>query len=223
VKIELISFKTSNNYEKNLEKIIDIIQNSSSDFLLFPEVCLTGFDYEKWDEVNRFSEFAIKELSKLKKTFALTIIEDNKNHFYFFDNGKIFKRPKYNLFGYEKKYFQIGSKPEIFEWKNLKIASLICFELRFIEYWEKFKGVDLILVPSRWGKERKNHFKVLNKALSLSTQAQVLAVNSANEFAYGCSFDAWGEGVEFESERVLTYIDLDKNKKIRKKLDLGIK
>jgi len=221
--IELISFKTSNNYEKNLKEIIHIIQNSLSDFLLFPEVCLTGFDYENWNEVNNFSKIAVNELLKLKKTFALTIIEDNKNYFYFFDNGKIFKRAKYNLFGYEKKYFQVGSKPEIFEWKNLKIASLICFELRFIEYWEKFKGVDLILVPSRWGKERKNHFRVLNRALSLSTQAQVLAVNSANEFSYGCSFDAWGEGVEFESERVLTYIDLEKNKKIRKKLNIGIK
>jgi len=223
MKIELISFKTSKDYEKNLEKIINIIQNSPADFLLFPEVCLTGFDYKNWDEVNRFSKIAINELLKLKKTFALTIIEDNKNYFYFFDNGKTFKRAKYNLFGYENKYFHIGSKPEIFEWKNLKIANLICFELRFIEYWEKFKGVDLILVPSRWGKERMNHFKVLNRALSLSTQSEVLAVNSANEFSYGCSFDGWGEGVEFESERVLTYIDLEKNKKIRKKLNIGIK
>ena len=222
MQVELINFKTSSNYEKNLEKAISILNNSSS-LTLFPEVCLTGFDYENWEEVNKFGKFAIKELSKIKKAFALTIIEENKNYFYFFDSGVIYKRAKYNLFGYENRYFEIGSKPDIFEWNGLKIANLICFELRFIEYWEKFKGVDLIIVPARWGKERIEHFKTLLKAISLSTQSQVIAVNSANEEAFSCSFDAWGEGVESNVFRAISDIDFAKNKKIRKKLNIGIK
>jgi len=221
--IELINFKTDKNYEKNLEEVVSIINNSTSDLLLFPEVCLTGFDYENWDEVNRFGKKAIEKLSLLKKSFSLTIIYENKNYFCFFDNGLSFKRAKYNLFGYENRYFEIGSKPEIFEWRGLKIGNLICFELRFIEYWDKFKDVDLILVPSRWGKDRINHFKTLNKSLALSTQSQVLAVNSANEISYGCSMDAWAEGVEFSNKKIITDIDLQKNIKIRKKLNIGIK
>jgi len=223
LKVELVNFKTTKNYEKNLEEIINIIHNSPADFLLFPEVCLTGFDYENWDEANKFGDYAIEKLSKIKKTFGLTIIKDNKNYFYFFDNGVIHKRAKYNLFGYEKRYFEVGSEPDIFEWRGLKVANLICFELRFIKYWEKFKGVDLIIVPARWGKERINHFKTLLKALSLSTQSQVIAVNSANESAYSCSVDAWGEGVESNILRAITDIDFAKNKKIRKKLNIGIK
>jgi omega-amidase len=223
MQIELINFFTTADYEKNLENIIKIINNSTSSLLLFPEVCLTGFDYKNWEKANKFGKIALNELSKINKAFALTIILKNKNYFCFFDNGLIYKRPKFNLFGYEKKYFEIGAKPEIFEWKNLKIGNLICFELRFIEYWEKFKGVDLILVPSRWGKERINHFKILNKALALSTQSQVISVNSANEQAYGCSFDAWNEGVEFNNEKAITFIDLKKNQKIRKKLNIGIR
>jgi omega-amidase len=223
MQIELINFYTSKNYEKNLENLIEIINNSTSSLLLFPEVALTGFDYENWQKANEFGKTAINALSKLNKTFALTIIVENKNYFCFFDNGLVYKRAKYNLFGYEKKHFEIGEKPEIFEWKNLKIGSLICFELRFIEYWEKFKGIDLILTPARWGKERIEHFKTLNKAIALSTQTQVIAVNSANEKAYGCSFDGWSEGVEFDNEKIITFVDLDKNKKIRKKLDIGIK
>lgn len=220
--IELINFKTASNYEKNLEEIISVLKNSSSDFLLFPEVCITGFDYEKWDEVNEFGKYAIKKLSKINKAFALTIILENKNYFCFFDNGLIKKRSKYNLFGYENRYFKIGEKPDVFEWRGLKVANLICFELRFIEYWEKFKGVDLIIVPARWGKERIRHFQILLKSLALSTQAQVIAVNSANEKAYACSLDAWGEGVESSVYRSITDIDFIKNKKIRKKLDIGI-
>ena len=221
MKIKLINFKTTKNYQKNLEEVINILKNSSS-FTLFPEVCLTGFDYENFDEVNKFGEIAIQKLSKINKTFALTIILENKNYFCFFDNGLIKKRAKYNLFGYENRYFKIGTKPDVFEWNGLKIANLICFELRFIEYWEQFKGVDLIIVPARWGKERIEHFKTLLKALSLSTQSQVIAVNSANEQSFSCSLDAWGEGVKSNIFEVDTIIDFEKNKKIRKKLNIGI-
>jgi len=223
LKVELINFKTSKDYYKNLEEVINILNSSSCELILFPEVCLTGFDYENWDEVNKFGEYAIERLSKIKKAFALTIIKDNKNYFYFFDNGVIHKRAKYNLFGYENRYFEVGSEPDIFEWNGLKVANLICFELRFIEYWEKFSGVDLIIVPARWGKERINHFKTLLKALSLSTQSQVLAVNSTNEKAFSCSLDAWSEGIESNIFRIITEIDFEKNKKIRKKLNIGIK
>ncbi|WP_456488364.1 carbon-nitrogen hydrolase family protein [Caminibacter pacificus] len=221
-KIELVNFKTSKDYEYNLKRVINIIKNSPADFLLFPEVCLTGFDYENWDNVNRFAKTAIQELSSLKKAFALTLINNNKNYFCLFDNGLKYKRAKYNLFGNEKEYFEIGEKPKIFEWRGLKIASLVCFELRFLEYWQSFRGVDIIFVPARWGKERMPHFKTLNNALALSTQSQVIAVNSANEFSWGCSFDAWGDGVEVSVESVLVEVDFNKNKKIRKKLNIGI-
>ncbi|WP_456480377.1 carbon-nitrogen hydrolase family protein [Nautilia sp.] len=222
LRVELINFKTSKDYEYNLNRVVETVENSSVDFLLFPEVCLTGFDYEKWDEVNQFGEYALKELSKLNKPFALTLIYNNKNYFCLFDNGLQYKRAKFNLFGDENGYFETGSKPEIFKFRSLKCANLICFELRFLEYWQNFRGVDIIFVPARWGKERIEHFKTLNKALALSTQSQVIAVNSANEYAWGCSFDAWGDGVDVSSERSIAFIDLDKNRKIRKKLNIGI-
>ena len=223
LRVELVNFKTSKDYEYNLKRAVETVENSPADFFLFPEVSLTGFDYENWEEVNKFGEYALKELSKLKKPFALTLIYNNKNYFCLFDNGLKYKRAKYNLFGNENEYFEVGDEPETFEFRGLKCASLICFELRFIKYWEKFKGVDIVFVPARWGKERIEHFKTLNKALALSTQSQVIAVNSANEYAWGCSFDAWANGVEVNSERSIAFTDLNKNKRIRKKLNIGIK
>jgi len=223
LKVEIVNFKTSLDYAYNLEQVNEIINNSPADFLLFPEVCLTGFDYENWDEVNNFGEYAIDKLSKINKSFALTLIYKNKNYFCFFDQGLKYKRAKYNLFGNEKEYFEVGEKPEIFECNNLKIANLICFELRFIDYWQNFRGVDLILAPARWGKERIEHFKTLNKALALSTQSQVIACNSANEYSYGCSFNAWGKGVEITDKSAIVEIDINENEKIRKKLNIGIK
>jgi omega-amidase len=63
----------------------------------------------------------------------------------------------------------------------------------------------------------------LLKALALSTQSQVIALNSKNETPYGCSFDAWGEGISGESEKIIDFVNFEKNRKIRKKLDIGIK
>ena len=94
--------------------------------------------------------------------------------------------------------------------------------MRFIEYWKKFRGVDLILVPARWGKERIEHFKILLKSLALSTQAQVIAVNSANEKPFSCSLDAWGEGIESTLFTTKSKVNFEKNRKIRKKLNIGI-
>jgi predicted amidohydrolase len=222
-RVEVVNFRTTRNYEQNLANMIDVINSSFADFLLFPEVALTGFDYDNWEKANRFANVAIKELEKLKKAFALTIIKDNKNYFCVFNKGLIYKRAKFNLFGREKEFFKIGSKPEIFSFNGLKAASLICFELRFINYWEELKGVDIIFIPARWGRERKEHFISLNKALALSLQTYVVASNSANEFSWGCIFDGWGEGIEVNSIRGVGEVDLTKNKKIRKKLFIGIK
>ncbi|NPA10709.1 MAG: carbon-nitrogen hydrolase family protein [Epsilonproteobacteria bacterium] len=222
LKVEVVNFKTSRDYEYNLKQVVETIEKSSTDFLLFPEVCLTGFDYENWKEANKFAKVAIDELSKINRSFGLTIIENNKNYFYLFDSGVKYKRPKYNLFGDEKKYFDIGNEPELFEWRGLRVGSLICFELRFINYWEKLKGADIVFIPARWGKERIEHFKVLNKALALSLQASVIYSNSANEKAAGGILNAWGEGMEVSVFNAGSSIDINQNYKIRKKLNIGV-
>jgi predicted amidohydrolase len=41
---------------------------------------------------------------------------------------------------------------------------VICFELRFIDFWKKMQGADLILIPSMWGKPRKQNFETLTRA-----------------------------------------------------------
>jgi omega-amidase len=64
MQIELINFFTTGNYEKNLQNIIEIIKNSTSSLLLFPEVALTGFDYKNFKKANEFGKIAIDELSK---------------------------------------------------------------------------------------------------------------------------------------------------------------
>jgi len=83
----------------------------------------------------------------------------------------------------ERKYFLAGDEKDIkiIEIDGLKIASLICFELRFIRLWEKLKGADIIFIPAMWGILRKEHLETLSKALAIANQCFVIVSNSAND------------------------------------------
>jgi predicted amidohydrolase len=221
-KVDLIPLRTTPNYKKNLEAVVEYTNYSTADLVLFPEVVLTGFDYQNWEEMNRFGEYAFQVLGeKVNKPVGLTIVKDGFNFFTLFaPGGYLYQRPKFHLFGIEKKFFEGGLMPTPFIFEGVTILPLICFELRFVEYWAQYRGqVDLVLIPSRWGRERADHFKTLVKGAALSLQSWVVGVNSPNEFGYTGAINGWGEGVT-GTQRFATIIDLEENYRIRKKLPL---
>lgn len=102
-----------------------------------------------------------------------------------FHNGEVvFERAKAKLFrfGDEHKYMSEGNGDEIkiIEIDGVKIGVLICFELRFKDFWQKLEGCDIIAVPSWWGVLRTEHFKVLTQALAIMNQCYVVASDSQN-------------------------------------------
>jgi len=78
MKLIALQTKTKKNFKKNLDKLLELIEKcEDGSFILAPELCLTGFSYDRMDEA---SEFAIKAKKKIKKlsqnkTIALTFIE----------------------------------------------------------------------------------------------------------------------------------------------------
>ncbi|NPA54753.1 MAG: carbon-nitrogen hydrolase family protein [Epsilonproteobacteria bacterium] len=204
-------------YEQNLDKFVDFIINSQ-DIIIAPEVFATGFDYQNWQKANAFSEVILNRLLSVSKDKLIiwSMIQDNQNIAYAIKNHQIIhKRAKYNLFGYEKKYFHQGTKPHIFYIDGLKCAILICFEIRFIKYWLELQGVDIVFVPAQWGQPRKHHLVTLSNALSLSLQSYVVVADGVNHVG-GVIF--WDE--EIRSDVVRTQIDLQRISKIRKKFVL---
>ena len=222
MKTTIIQFTPTKNYDKNLEKLENFIKNSTSKLIIAPEVIITDFDYQNWQKTNEYAEVIKKRILALSKDkiIVFTLIEDNKNRAYVFYNQKVvYFREKIKLFGYEKKYFEVGEiKPEIFEIDGVKFAILICFEIRFIEYWIKLKGVDVVLVPAMWGVERKKHLITLSNALALSLQSYVV-VSDGLAFSSGMS-GPWGEEIRNKDETLDVDIDLNYIKKIRKRLPL---
>jgi len=214
MKTEIIDFSPTHDYQQNLDLLVNKIENSDAKLILASEVIVTDFDYKNFKKANEFTNI-IKEtilpLSK-NKIICFTLIEDNKNTAYVFYQNKIVYKIK--LFGYEKKYFQEGTnEPEIFEIEGIKFAILICFEIRFIEYWQKIKGVDIILIPAMWGLERREHLKTLSNALALNLQSFVIVSDGLAKASN--IITPWGEELGKTSDINLNYI-----KKIRKRLPL---
>jgi predicted amidohydrolase len=96
----------------------------------------------------------------------------------------VHRQNKVKLFklGDEDLYLHAGREKKIrpFEIDGVKYALLICFELRFKELWKRIEGADIVLVPARWGKLRKQHLEILSRALAVMNQCYLLLANSAD-------------------------------------------
>ncbi len=224
-------------YEENLQKLIAYIEKApDGSVILAPELCLTNFSFSKMRESALFGESVLPKLLKLSanKTIAFTMTEEIDGNFYncakiVHDGEIVHSQAKVNLFkfGDEDKYFKEGKAEniKIVEIEGLKYAVLICFEIRFIEFWEKIKGADIILVPALWGNLRKEQFEAITKSLAIINQAFVIASGSSNENMASSSAIITPFGKEFrddESEFISEVVDLKEIKKMRRYMDVGI-
>lgn len=233
-----LQVKTTEDFSKNLEHLKKLIKECPEDSLILaPEIALSGFAYDRMQEAADFSLLAIKELQFLavNKTIALTFITKQNEKFfntlYIFHNQKtIHKQSKIKLFplGDEHEHFSAGNEEDIkiIEIKGLKVATLICFELRFPQLWEKVKGADIILNPAMWGLKRKDHYETITKSLALVNQCFVIASNSADlNMAKGSAvISPFGNVIkDDEKEIIVEKVDLNEISKVRKYIDIGLK
>ena len=237
MKLIALQIKTSNDFQKNLEELKNLINScEENSLILAPELALSGFCYDKMEEASDFSLKAIDEINKLSnyKIIALTFItkKDGKfyNTLYIFHNQKIIHtQSKHKLFplGDELEHFSSGNIEDIkiIEINGLKIATLICFELRFSKLWEKIKGAYIILNPAMWGIKRKDHYESISKALALVNQCFVIACNSADDnMAKGSAIiSPFGNVIKDDSKnKIETTFDIEEIKKVRRYIDIGL-
>ena len=238
MKLIALQTKTTADFKKNLKHLKELISScEEGSFIVAPELCLTGFCYDRMDEASEFAIKAIKRLKKLSKnkTIAITFIEkEDINYFntlYIFHNKEIVHtQSKHKLFylGDEPDYFTAGKEDNIniITIDGVKVAALICFEIRFPELWLKALGADVIINPSMWGRKRKDHFETMTKALAVANQCYVVTANGANEnMAKGSGIiTPWGNEYRDDEEEVLSYtMDMEEIKSVRKYINTGIK
>lgn len=233
-----LQMKIRLDFNANLNTIENIAQNCGEGaIILTPEVALSGFCYQKMNEASNFSKIATERFLELSadKTIVTTMIEKKNSKFY--NNLKVFSRgvmvhkeSKCRLFplGNEHNHFQSGSESEkiLFDIDGIKCGAINCFELRFPRLWELVRGAELIFVPAQWGRERKEHFETLCRALAIANQAFVLCADSANDqMAKGSAIiSPFGQVTKNDTREVVSAeVDISEVKKVRKYLDVGLK
>ncbi len=234
------------NIEKNTEKVFSLLSDVEKESLvLLPEMWSSGFDNKNLEKHAEVTKELYKELKKFSKEKSIvisgTMPEKTKkgiaNRGFVIDCGDIvFKQTKVKLFTptEEDKFFIRGkSRFDIAETSVGSLGMMICFELRFpnISYTLRKKGVEIILVPAQWGKERKEHLKVLSKARAIENQCFVVVSNTVGrigniEYA-GCSavYSPWGDVLVFsDSEEGIfeASIDLTDIYKVRRKIKMDL-
>ena len=237
MKLIALQIKTSQDFQENLNQLKELIISCEEDSLILaPELALSGFSYDRMEEASQFSIKAIEELKELSqnKIIALTFITKKENGYlntlHIFHNKNIIHiQSKVQLFplGDELEHFVAGKENDIkiIEINGIKIATLICFELRFPRLWEKVKGADIILNPAMWGVKRKDHYESISKSLALVNQCFVIACNSADDnMAKGSAIiSPFGNVTKDDSKiKLETLFDNEEIKKVRKYIDIGL-
>ncbi len=233
-----LQLKTSKHFEKNLSKLVKHIEKTPKDsFVLAPELYLNGYAYDRLDEAVAITKKATKVLKFLSKdkTIALTMTTKKKDSYYntlhIFYKGKIVhtqSKAKLFVLDDERKYFTSGEEKDIkiISVGGIKIASLICFELRYIELWQKLQGADIILVPAMWGRLRKENFETLSRALAVINQCFVIASDSANDNMAKSSaiISPFGNVTKNDNKKVISVdVNFSEIKKMRRYINIGIK
>jgi predicted amidohydrolase len=224
------------NFEENFETLSSLISKTpKNSLILAPELCLSGYKYDMLKESSDFSQIALPEIKELSQERIVSLTLTQKIDNLYFNNAKIFyggkevySRAKTKLFslGEEEKYFAQGdeSSIKIVEIKGIKIALLVCFELRFLELWEKTRGADVILIPSYWGKSRKSHLESLSKALAIINQCFVIVANSSDEdmASSSCIISPFGDVVLDDNASVIsTKFDKNTIRKMRRYINVN--
>jgi predicted amidohydrolase len=231
--IEVVSLQlpTKKRYKKNLDTLIKLIKESKDKKLIVsPEVFLTGYDYENISTASKFSAKAIKILKKLidKQILVITVIVDTKEGFVnqaivIHKHKVVYRQNKAKLFklGDEHLFLKAGNTDDIkpFEVDGVSFAILICFELRFKDLWKQIEGVDVVLVPARWGLPRKSHLEILSNALAVMNQSYVVVSNSSDKDMASSSaiISPFGEQTRDDNDvKIGGVIDFKEIKKMRR-------
>ena len=127
------------------------------------------------------------------------------------------KRQPFSLAG-EHVHHVAGRTSAMFEWEDVPVSPLICYDLRFPELFRRpaILGAELFVVIANWPMARSEHWVRLLQARAIENQAYVLGVNRAGadpNFKYDgrtSLFDPHGKQI-FEAdarEQILT-ADID--------------
>lgn len=177
------------------------------DYLLFPEMSLTGFsmntnligeENNKSTTLNIFQEFGKQYNIFLGIGYVEKTKEKAFNRYAIINaEGEVIADyAKIHPFSYgeEGVYYAGGSKIEYVQIKDVQTSPFICYDLRFPEIFQlASKDSQLITVAANWPKSRRDHWITLLKARAIENQCYIAGVNRVG----------FGNGLEYSGDSMI--------------------
>jgi predicted amidohydrolase len=127
---------------------------------------------------------------------------------------------KIHLFGLmgEDKYIAPGKEMPLAELPFAKVASGVCYDLRFPELFRYYalSGAEIIFLPAEWPHPRLNHWRLLLQARAVENQVFMVASNRTGIggkyrfFGHSMIVDPWGEIIfEADEEERAEVVEID--------------
>jgi len=224
----------------NFSKKINAIKEEV-DLIVLPEMFTTGFSMEPQIIAETMDGETVKWMRRLASenqsaiTGSIVIFENNNyyNRFLFVHpSGEIDFYNKHHLFTLagEHKVYTSGKEKLIVNYKDWKICTLICYDLRFPVWARNVEDYDVLMYVANWPKPRIEAWDTLLKARAIENMSYTIGVNrvgvDANKLEYNghsAVYDCLGnEIVHFKSnEEGITVVELEKELQtsIRNKLN----
>ena len=186
--------------KKNIENVLAWLEKAAldeSDVIVLPEMWNTGYALEQMAELSDKDGQQTKNLlGKFAKENQVNLVAGSvatvkKNQF--FNTTYVFNRAgqviadydKVHLFGLmgEDRFLQAGHRESTFELDGVKVASIICYDMRFPEWVRTLMatGARVLFVVAEWPKKRVPQWEILLRARAVENQAFVVAVNRVGQ------------------------------------------
>ena len=151
--------------KKNLDKVVQALQDVSADLVVLPELPFTGYYFKDRHEVTALAEAVsgsatvagLVDLCKERNFYLVTGFAEKDKEKYFNSalllgpEGVIHTYRKIHLFNEEKVWFDPGDKPlQIHKVRGVNLGVMVCFDWIFPEVVRSLAllGADIICHPS---------------------------------------------------------------------------
>jgi omega-amidase len=170
----------------------------STDVVLLPEMFTSGFTMEAEKIAPRSALLTLPWLKaqarKLDAAIAGSVISASAGRFvnrllWVTPDGEVHHYDKRHLFrmGGEHRAFAAGAVPLLITWRGVRIAPLICYDLRFPVWSRRRESYDfeLLLYVANWPAARAYAWTHLLRARAIENQCFVAAVNRIGRDGHG--------------------------------------
>lgn len=238
--------------EENLREFKEkVIACAEVDIILLPEMFTAGCmmvkkskeeaEAEKVKAASYYGRVRMEMLQWAVQTGALVIgstVCEEEGRYYnrliaAFPDGKCLYYDKRHCFrmGGENEHFSAGARRLVFEFRGVKIAAFICYDLRFPVWSRNTEEYDLAVYIANWPESRREVWKTLLRARAIENQCYVAGLNCVGVDGNGLCYagdsmliDAKGTPValarEGEEETVIAEMDTDALEMFRKKFSV---